>query len=210
MAIPVVFDLLVDWIAVADLIADWIDVADLIADSGLIAVAAAVAAVVAAAAAAAACVAVAASKTAGAVQESNLLKMEPDWGQGQDQGRSRVPKWDVAFVEVEVTEPDSPCASLQLKWKQNYSFGLGGVVCNINAHDTIILYSLRIHSIIPIFQMVMFPCPTLLLSHRHWNGIVALVSLHLKITHLVVIYVVVQRPNGDLREIVRLSLQLLF
>ena len=151
-------------------------------------------------------VAVAASKTAGAVQESNLLKMEPDWGQGQD----RVPKWDVAFVEVEVTEPDSPCASLQLKWKQNYSFGLGGVVCNINAHDTIILYSLRIHSIIPIFQMVLFPCPTLLLSHRHWNGIVALVSLHLKITHLVVIYVVVQRPNGDLREIVRLSLQLLF
>ena len=174
-----------------------------LADSDLIVVAvAAVAAVAVAAVAAvavAACVAVAASRTAGAVQESNLLKMEPDWGR-QDQGRSRVPKWDVAFVEV--AEPGSPYASLQLKWKQNYSCVIVGLWCNINAHDTIILYSLRnIHSSF---------IPSCLISHRHWNGFMALVSLHLKITHLVVIYVVMQRPNCYFGKLVRLSLQLLF
>jgi len=97
---PAVLDLPVDW-----LVADWL-VADWLVDF---------ASAAAAAAAAAACVAAAASKTAGAAQGLNLLKMAPDSDQ--------VPRWDVAFAggAVAVAEFGSPCASLQLKWKQNYS-----------------------------------------------------------------------------------------
>ena len=108
---PAVLDLPVDWLVADWLVADWL-VADWLVDFAS-----------AAAAAAAACVAAAASKTAGAAQGLNLLKMAPDSDQ--------VPRWDVAFAggAVAVAEFGSPCASLQLKWKQNYSSGRIGWYC---------------------------------------------------------------------------------
>ena len=49
-----------------------------------------------------------------------------------------------------------------------------------------------------------------LLAHCHWNGVVALVPLHFKITQFIFPNVFMQRANRDLWELVRLSLKLLF
>jgi hypothetical protein len=103
----------------------------------------------------------AALKTAASVQGSNLLKMV-----------AQEPKWGVAKAAAKAeAEPDLPDAFSRQKWKRRYSsskmWRCRTWIVDINAHDTIKLHSLRIL------------CA--LRSHRHPDGVMARVPLHLKI-----------------------------